>query len=188
MAEARTISYEYDPESPERRYMHKHVVGQWRSLTEMFAIAVMLLFLYFIVSIVLRESSNILIGLHPSLTRIAPLVFWGGIVLGLAAAYLCSLLVSRLHQTIYDIERDGILYRHGPIAVTLDADGIRSGNPHYNEFVSWRAVKTLVATPQGIAIRLDNDIFVPVLDVTLPEGVRRDDVVDTIAAWRCAAG
>lgn len=187
MADTTAISFEYDPESPERRFMHKHVVGQWRSLTEMFAIGVMLVFLYFVVSIVLRESGQVLAGLHPSLIRIAPMVFWGGIVLGLSAAYLCGLLVSRLHQTIYDIERDGVLYRKGPISVTLDPDGIRSGNTHYNEFVDWSAVKAVVLTPQGVAIRLDNATFVPVLDAVLPSGMSRQDVIDAVGRWRGVA-
>ena len=186
MGDQPAISYQYDPESPERRYMHKHVVGQWRSLTEMFSIGVMLVFLYFIVRIALRESGDILAGLHPSLLRIVPMVFWGGIVLGLAAAYLCGLLVSRLHQTIYDIERDGIYYRTGPISVTLDENGIQSGNNHFHEHVGWGAVKTVVETPQGLAIRLDNATFVPVLDATLPPGRTRADTAKAIRVWMAA--
>jgi len=183
MSEA-VVKYVYDPESAESRFMHKHVFGQWRSLTEMFAIAIMLLFLYFIVKIAMREYGAFFAALHPSLTEIAPLVFWAGIVLGLAAAYLCGLLVDRLHQTLTDVDNEQTLYNRGPIDVTLDQDGIHSTTPHMAQFVKWDSVHAVVKTPQGIGLRLDRTNFIPVIDVTLPQGTTRDDVLKLIEEWR----
>lgn len=178
-----TIQYAYDPDGAETRYMHRHVFGQWRSLTEVFGVAVMLLFIYLIVKIALREYAPTFAALHPAFVKIAPLVFWGGIMLGLTAAYLCGLLVARLHETIADVDREKILYRRGPIDVTLDADGIHSKTEHSAEFVTWASVRAIITTPQGIGLRLDNAHFIPVLDVELPKGVSRDDVLSAIKGW-----
>lgn len=178
------IKYAYDPESAETRFMHKHVFGQWRSLTEMFGIAVMLLFLYFIVKIAMREYGSFFAALHPSLVNIAPLVFWAGIVLGLAAAYLCGLLVDRLHETITDVDNESTLYNKGPIDVVLDPDGIHTTSENMAQFVKWASVKSVVKTPQGIGLRLDRSHFIPVIDVELPKDVTRDDVLAAIERWR----
>ena len=178
------IRYAYDPESAESRFMQKHVFGQWRSLVEVFGVAVMLLFIYLIVKIAMREYSDTFAALHPAFVRIAPLVFWGGIILGLAGAYLCGLLVSRLHETIADVDRDTILYKKGPIEVVLDAEGIHTKTAHSTEFVTWESVRAVVDTPQGIGLRLDNAHFIPVIDVELPTGTTRDDVLAAIEGWR----
>jgi len=178
------IRYAYDPESAESRFMRKHVFGQWRSVTEMFGIAVMLFFLYFIVKIAMREYGEFFATLHPALVNIAPLVFWAGIVLGLAAAYLCGLLVDRLHQTLVDRDREMALFNRGPIDVVLDPEGVHSTTPHYAQFVKWPSVTAVVKTPQGIGLRLDRSHFIPVIDVELPDGTTRDDVLAAIEAWR----
>lgn len=178
------IRYAYDPQSAETRFMHKHVYGQWRSLTEMFAIAVMLVFLYFIVKIAVREYAGQFAALHPALLKLAPLVFWAGIVLGLAAAYFCGLLVDRLHQTLTDVENESTLFNKGPIDVVLDKDGVHSTTPYMAQFVKWDSVSAVVKTPQGIGLRLDRTHFVPIIDIALPEGVTRDDVLASIEGWR----
>lgn len=181
------IKFAYDPESPESRFMHKHVFGQWRSLTEMAGIGIMLVFLYFIVRIAMREYGGFFAALHPSLVNIAPLVFWAGIVLGLAAAYLCGLLVDRLHDTITDVDNETSLYNKGPISVVLDTEGIHTTSENVAQFVKWASVKSVVKTPQGIGLRLDSSHFIPVIDVELPEGTTRDDVLDAVERWRGAS-
>ena len=181
---ARPIRYAYDPDSAENRFMRKHVYGQWRSATEMFGIAVMLFFLYFIVKIAMREYGTFFAELHPSLVTIAPLVFWAGIVLGLAAAYLCGLLVERLHQTITDRDSELAPVNRGPINVVLDEEGIHATTAHFAQFFKWPSVTAVVPTPQGIGLRLDRSRFIPVIDVELPEGTTRDDVMASIEAWR----
>ena len=178
------IRFAYDPESAEMRFMQKHVFGQWRSLTEMFGIAVMLLILYFVVKIAMREYGGFFAALHPALVNIAPLVFWAGIVLGLAAAYLCGLLVERLHETITDADNETSLYNKGPIEVVLDPEGIHTTSENMAQFVKWKSVKKVVPTPQGIGLRLDRSHFIPVIDVELPKGTTRDDVMASIERWR----
>ena len=178
------IKYAYDPDSAETRFMKKHVFGQWRSLTEMFGIAIMLLFLYFVVKIAMREYGATFAAMHPALVKIAPLIFWGGIVLGLAAAYLCGLLVDRLHDAITDAEKETNRFNQGPIDVVLDSEGIHTTTPNFAQFVRWDSVNAVVKTPQGIGLRLDRTHFIPVIDVELPTGTTRDDVLAAIAAWR----
>jgi len=68
---AMPIKYAYDPDSPESRFMQRYVFGKWRSMTELFGIAVMLLFLYFIVKIAMREYGEFFMQLHPALMEIA---------------------------------------------------------------------------------------------------------------------
>lgn len=182
------IKYAYDPESAESRFMRRHVFGQWRSITEMFGVAVMILFLYFVVKIAMREYGAFFMELHPAFLDIAPLVFWAGIVLGLTAAYLCGLLVNRLHDTIIDAEKEDELYNKGPIDVVLDADGVHTTSKHSAQFVAWPSVSKVVKTPQGIGLRLDGANFIPVIDVELPKGTTRDDVLASIEAWRAKAG
>lgn len=181
------IKYAYDPESAESRFMRKYVFGQWRSLTEVFGVAVMLLFLYFVVKIAMREYGSFFLELHPSLLDIAPLVFWAGIVLGLSAAYLCGLLVNRLHSTIVDAEREVEVYNKGPIDVVLDADGVHTTSKHAAQYVAWTSVSKVVKTPQGVGLRLDGSNFIPVIEVELPEGITSDDVLSAIEVWRAKA-
>jgi hypothetical protein len=185
MSEAvQNIKYAYDPDGAETRFMYKRVFGQWRSLIEVFGVAIMLLFVYLIVKIAMREYGETFAALHPAFVKIAPMVFWGGIVLGLAAAYLCALLVARLHQTVADVDRDSILYKKGPIEVTLDRDGIHTKTEHSAEFVTWNSVRSVVTTTQGLGLRLDNEHFIPVIDAELPAGTTRDDVLRAIDNWR----
>jgi len=181
---ADAIKYAYDPDAAETRHMHRHVFGQWRSAVEVFGVLVMVLFIYLIVKIAMREYADMFEALHPAFARVAPLVFWGGILLGLVAAYLCGLLVSRLHETITDVDREKVLYRKGPIEVTLDEDGIHTKTAHSAEFVTWASVRSIVNTPQGIGLRLDNEHFIPIVDVELPNGTSREDVLDAIAHWQ----
>ncbi len=178
------IKYAYDPDSAESRFMQKYVFGKWRSATELFGIAVMLLFLYFIVKIAMREYGGFFIQLHPAMIEIAPLVFWAGIVLGLAAAFLCGVLVNRLHETIVEVEKEEEVYNKGPIDVTLDAEGVHCTSKHFAQFVAWKTVHRVVKTPQGIGLRLDNKHFIPVLADELPDGMTVDDVLVAIEKWR----
>jgi|GEM_PF-2994381 len=181
---AMPIKYAYDPDSAESRFMQRYVFGKWRSLTEMFGIAVMLLFLYFVVKIAMREYGDFFIQLHPAMIEIAPLVFWAGIVLGLVAAFMCGLLVNRLHDTIVEVEKEEEIYNKGPIDVTLDAEGVHSTSKHWAQFVAWPTVHRVIKTPQGIGLRLDNRHFIPILSDQLPEGMSTDDVLDQIETWR----
>ena len=181
---AMPIKYAYDPDSAESRFMQRYVFGKWRSITELFGIAVMLLFLYFIVKIAMREYGGFFMELHPAMLEIAPLVFWAGIVLGLAAAFMCGILVNRLHDTIVEVEKEEETFNKGPIDVTLDAEGVHSTSKHWAQFVSWKSVHRIVRTPQGIGLRLDNRNFIPVLADGLPEGVSAEDVLSNIETWR----
>ncbi len=178
------IKYAYDPDSAESRFMQRYVFDKWRTMTEVFGIAVMLLFLYLIVKITMREYGGLLTSLHPALLDLAPLVFWSGIVLGLTAAVLCGLLVNRLHRTIVEAEKEEELFNKGPVDVTLDADGVHSTSKHWAQFVAWNTVHRVVRTPQGIGLRLDNRHFIPILVDELPNGVTTEDVLSKIKTWR----
>lgn len=178
------IKYSYDPEGAQCRFMRRHVFGKWRMVTELFGIAVMLLFLYFAVKIAMREYRDMFVEIHPALLSLAPLVFWGGIVLGLSAAFLCGLLVNRLQDTILEAEKETVVFKQGPIEVTLGAEGVRSSSKHFQQFVTWAAVHKVVTTPQGIGLRLDNRNFVPIPEEQLPTGVTIGDVASAIASWR----
>ncbi len=178
------IKYAYDPESAESRFMQRYVFGKWRTLTELFGIAVMLLFLYFVVKIAMREYGGFFMQMHPLMIEVAPLVFWAGIVLGLVAAFMCGTLVNRLHDTIVEAEKQEERYNKGPIDVTLDAEGVHSTSKHWAQFVAWPTVHRVIRTPQGIGLRLDNRHFIPILADQLPEGMSTDDVLDQIEAWR----
>lgn len=178
------IRFAYDPESAEMRFMQKHVYGQWRSLTEMFGIAVMLLVLYLLVRIAMREYGAFFAALNPALVNIAPLVLWAGIVLGLAGAYLCGLLVERIHDTITEAGNENAVFNKGPIEVVLDPEGIHTTSESMAQFIKWKSVKKVVSTPQGIGLRLDRSHFIPVIDVELPQGVTRADVMEAIERWR----
>ncbi len=184
MSDSNSIKYAYDPESAESRYMQRYIFEKWRSLTEIFGIAIMLLFLYLIVKIAVREYSAFFLELHPALMELAPLVFWAGIVLGLIAAFLCALLVNRLHDTLLEVEKEDELFNKGLIDVTLDAEGVHSTSPRWAQFVAWSAVHKVVRTPQGIGLRLDSRNFVPIITDQLPSGITPDDVLRRIEAWR----
>lgn len=181
------IKYAYDPESAESRFMQKHVFGRWRTLIELFSVAVMLLFLYFTVKIAMREYAPFFMELHPALINIAPLVFWSGIVLGLAAAYFCGLLASRLQDTVTDVEIEGALFNKGPIDVVLDNEGIHSTSPYFAQFVGWKTVERLIRTPQGIGLRLDHKNFIPVPETNLPDEEPVETLYRRIEAWYEAA-
>lgn len=178
------LRYSYFAEGPELRFMARNVLGRWRSLTELFAIAVMLIFLYLIVSIAIREMGTMFGTLHPGFASIAPMIFWAGIVLGLAAAYLTGLLVGRLQSAILDSERGSFSYKTGPIAMRLSAEGITSETVNNREVIRWPAVQSIRETPQGIALRLDASHFVPVPDHVLPDGLEREQVLTLIRRWR----
>ena len=164
--------------------MHKHVYGQWRLLTDLFGIAVMLVFLWFIVRIAVREGGVILGDVAPAVREMAPLVFWAGIVLGLGAAFLCGLLVERLHATLTDADKENSVFGRGPIDVTLDAEGIHTVTPYVKQVISWDSVTAVVPNPQGVGLRLDRAHFIPVIDVELPQGTTRKDVLAAIEGWR----
>lgn len=178
------IRYAYDPESAESRFMHKHVYGRWRSLTDLFGISVMLVFLWLIVRIAVRESGTILGDIGPAFEQMAPMVFWAGIVLGLAAAFACGLLVERLHSTLTDADKERTVFGRGPIHVVLDEEGIHTETPYVSQIISWDSVTAVVPNRQGVGLRLDRSHFIPVIDVQLPQGTTRDDVLAAIAAWR----
>ena len=178
------IKYAYDPDSAQSRFMQKYVFGKWRSATELFGIAIMLLFLYFMVKIAMREYSDFFTGIHPAMMQIAPLVFWSGIVLGLAAAFMCATLVNRLHETIVEVETEEEMFNKGTIDVTLDQDGVHTTSKHFAQFVAWPTVKRVIKTPQGIGLRLDSRNFIPVIADELPEGVTTDDAMAAIESWR----
>lgn len=179
-----SIKYAYDPDSAESRYMRKYLLDKWRTATEVFGIAIMLLFLYLIVKITVREYGSFFRDLHPVLMELMPLVFWAGIVLGLVAALLCSLLVNRLHDTILEVEREEEGFRKGPIYVTLDAEGVHSSTDGWSQFVAWKGVHRVVTTPQGLGLRMDNQTFVPVLADRLPDGLTTEEVLAKIEEWR----
>ena len=178
------IKYSYDPDAAELRFMTKHIFGQWRSISELIGIFVMLLGIYFIVKIAIREYTGTFAAIHPRFAEMAPLIFWAGILLGLVAAYLCGLLVSQLHSSISDHEAELAAFRQGPIKVTLDRDGIHTVAPNTAQFLNWRSVRKVVKTPQGLGLRLDESHFIPVIDAELPDGITREDVMLAIEAWR----
>lgn len=181
---AMPIKYAYDPDSAESRFMQRYVFGKWRSATELFGIAIMLLFLYLVVKIAMREYGDFFMQLHPAMLEIAPLVFWAGIVLGLAAAFMCGMLVNRLHETIVEVEKEDEVFNKGSIDVTLDAEGVHSTSKHWAQFVAWNTVHRVVKTPQGLGLRLDDRHFIPVLAGELPDGMTADDVLAAIENWR----
>ncbi len=182
--ETAPIKYSYDPEAVELRFMTKHIFGQWRSISELIGIFVMLLGIYFIVKIAIREYTGQFEAMDPRFAEMAPLIFWAGILLGLVAAYLCGLLVSRLHSAISDHEAEQAAFKRGPVKVTLDKDGIHTVAPNTAQFLNWRSVRKVVATPQGLGLRLDESHFIPIIDDELPDDVTRDDVLFAVETWR----
>lgn len=178
------IRYSYDPEGAETRFMHRHVFSQWRTATDVFGVSIMLLFLWFIVKIAIREYGPFFAKLHPAFVNIAPLVFWAGIVLGLAAAYFCGLLVERLHETLTDASKERTIYGRGPINVVLDQAGVHTRTSYMTQSISWSAVRAVIPNAQGIGLRLDNTNFIPVVEAELPEGTTSDDVMASIDVWR----
>jgi len=178
------IKYVYNPDAAELRFMTKHIFGAWRSMSELAGIFVMLLGLYFISRIAIREFSASYGDVIPGFSEMAPPVFWAGILLGLIAAYLCGLLVSKLHSAISDREAELAAFKQGPIRVTLDKDGIHTVAPNTAQFLNWRSVRRVVTTPQGIGLRLDESHYIPIIENELPDAVSREDVMKAIAAWR----
>lgn len=183
-AQLTPIKFAYDPQASELRFMTKRIFGQWRSISELIGIFVMLLGIYFVVKIAIREYTGTFAAIHPRFAELAPLIFWAGILLGLVAAYLCGLLVSRLHSSIADREAELAAFKQGPIKVTLDSDGIHTVAPNTAQFLNWRSVRKIVKTPQGLGLRLDESHYIPVMDDGLPEGTSRDDVLNAIETWR----
>lgn len=178
------IKYVYNPNAAELRFMTKHIFGAWRSMSELAGIFVMLLGLYFISKIAIREYSARYGDVLPGFSEMAPPIFWAGILLGLVAAYLCGLLVSKLHSAISDREAELAAFKQGPIRVTLDKDGIHTVAPNTAQFLNWRSVRKVVKTPQGIGLRLDESHYIPIIENELPDDVSREDVLAAIDIWR----
>jgi len=180
------ISYAYDPESAEIRFMRKHVYGRWRLLTDLTGIAIMLLMLWWVVRIFIREGGVLWGTAGPGFENVAPVVFWTGIVLGLAASFLCWLLVERLHSTLTDADKEKSTFGRGPVTMKLDETGIHSETPYVRQAIAWGAVTAVVPNRQGIGLRLDRKNFIPVTDAELPEGMTRAQVLQAIESWRAA--
>jgi len=158
------IKYVYNPNAAELRFMTKHI--------------------YFISKIAIREYSARYGDVLPGFSEMAPPIFWAGILLGLVAAYLCGLLVSKLHSAISDREAELAAFKQGPIRVTLDKDGIHTVAPNTAQFLNWRSVRKVVKTPQGIGLRLDESHYIPIIENELPDDVSREDVLAAINIWR----
>lgn len=181
------VSYQYDPEDGIVNSIEKHVHGQWRSLTEMIGIAVMLVVIWVICNIILRRYDDFFSALAPQLPFIVAMVLLAGITLGLIAAYLTGFFVSRFRDVLSDHEKEQDGYHAGPINVEISAEGVATHAPHRAQQMDWKSVSAVVDTPAGLGLRLDDRDFIPVPDDKLPEGVTRTELAASIREWRGSA-
>ena len=180
-----TISYSYDPEDPVFLRMEKYVFGQWRSLSEMIAIAVMLLLIYGVSQTLLYMVSSSLGGVDPVAGAV---ILCFGVTLGLVSAYMVMVFVSRYRDLVAERELELGNYRKGPIRVELDKTGISTRSPGQARQIAWVSVRAVVSTPHGLCLRLDDRDFLPVPDGSLAEGLPREEVAEQIRKWRAVDG
>jgi hypothetical protein len=178
-----TISFQYQPGDVVSERIGKHVHGQWRSLSEMVAIAVLLVVLYIITRLVLRTWDDYFTALSPNLPVVIAAILWAGITLGMVGAYLVVVFVSQYRDLVGQRDAEASAYSGGPVEVEIGADGIRTRAPGRSQHIGWMAVSGVIETPLGLGLRLDNRDFIPVAtealgDVPLAEAARR------IAEWR----
>jgi hypothetical protein len=178
------IEFAYMPNGVEYRYMHRHVFRQWQAISEMIAVAILLFVLYVIVRLFLREYGPFIIGISPSIMEIVTFVFWLGISLGLAGAYLCGALVARFRASLVNREGSDHPYHAGPVRVTLDEKGIHTFTEHLERSIRWPCVEQVVKTPIGLALRLDDKEFIPISDNALPGTLTRKELRHALAVWR----
>lgn len=180
------LSYQYDPEDPIVHSIGKHLHGQWRSLTDMIGIAIMLVVIWFVSDIILDRYSDFFTALAPQLPFIIAMVLLGGVAMGLIGAYLTGFFVAQFRALVSDREAERGGYRAGPVNVEISVDGIATHAPHLARQMDWDAVSAVVDTPGGIGLRLDDRDYIPIPDSVLPEGTTRTDLAASIREWRSA--
>lgn len=181
------VSYQFDPEDAATKRMEKFVFGQWRSLSEMVAIGVMLFVLYGVSQAVLQLVATGWEGL-PFQPVAGGLLLWVGITLGLVGAYLTLIFVSRYRDLVAERELELGAYRKGPVRVELTAEGVSTRAPGQARQIAWISVRGLIDTPLGLGLRLDERDFIPVPDDRLPDAMDRKALTSQINAWRGQGG
>lgn len=181
------VSYQYDPNDAIVNSIGKHVHGQWRSLTDMVGVALMLLVIWFVSGIILDRYDDFFFALAPQLPFIVAMVLLAGITLGLIAAYLTGFFVARFRDVLSDHENEQDGYRAGPVNVEISKEGIATHAPHLAQQMDWKSISAVVDTPAGLGLRLDDREFIPVPDDKLPEGVTRTELAASIRDWRGSA-
>jgi hypothetical protein len=182
-----SISFDYRPEDVVSQRIGKLVHGQWRSLSEMVAIAVLLVVLYVITRMVMRHYQAYFAAFDTNLPVIVAAILWGGITLGLLGAYLVMLFVSQYRELLRQRDNEASAYSAGPIHVAIGPDGIRTSSPGRRQEIGWNAVSGVVESPLGLCIRLDNRDFIPV-SVEALGGRPVAEVARQINAWRGKPG
>ncbi len=178
-----TLRYSYDPGDVVVQRIGKQVHGQWRSLSEMVAIAVLLVVLYFVTRLVLRHYDPYFAAIDPGLPVTVAAVLWAGITLGLAGAYLVVIFVSQYRDLVAQRDREGTAYRAGPVVVEIGSGGISTDAPGRAEQIRWASVSGVIETPLGLGLRLDNRDFIPVPSGAV-DGMETAEVAKRIEEWR----
>ncbi len=182
-----TIRYDFDPSDVVTERIGRYVHGQWRSLSEMIAIALMLGALFVISKLVLAFYDNYFRSLDPELPTVVAIMLWVGITFGLVGAYLVMIFVSRYRDLRRDQDNTQNGYRSGPITVELSAKGISTRSPGRAEQVPWHSVKKVKKTPLGLGIALDETQFIPLDAQSLPEEMTKEDALSLIETWRAGS-
>ena len=181
------ISYQYDPDDAVVQRIGRHVHGQWRALTEMVVIFIMLAILYVISQMIMRMWSDYFAALSPSLPVVVVGILWAGITLGLVGSYLVIFFISKYRDLVSDREAETSDYRAGPVRVELSEEGIATHAPARTQRIGWSAVQHVVNTPLGLGLRLDDKDYIPVTVENLPQGVSKDQLAEAIRGWRGGA-
>ncbi|MEO1549290.1 MAG: hypothetical protein AAFR93_02525 [Pseudomonadota bacterium] len=179
-----TIRFDYDPKDPITQRIGKQVHGQWRSLTEMIAIAIMLAILFALTRYILGFFVEDFRALSPQLPLVISAIMWGGIALGLVAAYMVMVAISRYRDLRRDQENELSGYRKGPITVELSERGISTRSVGRAEQVPWSSAQSVKMTPLGIGIALDDREYIPIGLDQLPQGMTGDEAMTLIETWR----
>ena len=179
-----TIRFDYDPKDAITQRIGKQVHGQWRSLTEIIAICLMLLILFTLTRFVLNFFVEDFRALSPQLPLVISTIMWGGIALGLVAAYMVMVAISRYRDLRRDQENELSGYRKGPITVELSEKGISTRSVGRAEQVPWSSAQSVKMTALGIGIALDDREYIPIGFENLPDGVTAEDAMAQIEAWR----
>ncbi len=180
------IKYEYDPKDVVSQRIGKHVHGQWRSLTEMIAIGIMLFVLWVLSRIVLGRMNEYFSQLDAGLPIIVAVLLWGGITMGLLGAYLVILFLSRYRDLRKDQDNEMSSYRAGPFRVEIGPDGVSRASNGRSEQIRWSSIGGVKSTPLGLGLPLDDRDFIPLDQRLLPSGMTVDQAVETIEGWQKA--